>query len=121
MSRNEYLQDGSDGATTEVDIYIADGEKALLRLAARQGVLDAEEEARAERFRFDRDRTAYCDAHVLLREMLSRHAHVAPANWRFRRTAKGRPEVGETPCATAPGLRFNLSHTDALVCCAVTH
>lgn len=81
-------------------------------------LLDAEERARAARFRFEHDRQSYIAAHALLRAMLSERLPVAPADWRFTVNPQGKPEV-----VTAPGeprLRVNLSHTRGLVAAALT-
>lgn len=105
----------------DVTLHIAWGAPTLARLAADIDVLDADERARAARFRTQADRTMYCAAHVLLRHALSREATPAPAHWRFRRGPHGRPEIDTNACPHAGALRFNLSHTRALVCCALTH
>lgn len=80
--------------------------------------LDEQERQRYERFYFPRHRHEYLVAHALLRSCLSRYADVHPREWQFSTNAYGRPEIhveqGVTP------LRFNLSHTDGLVACAVT-
>ena len=86
-------------------------------LAAWAAMLDAEERARAARFRMDADRRAYVAAHALTRLMLSATAPVAPADWRVIRGHAGKPEID--PAHGLPWLRFNLSHTRGLVACAV--
>jgi len=103
-----------------VDLHIACGGGALAALAGHTGLLDAGELARADRFRFAADRLVYQAAHVLLRRALSRHAPPAPAQWRFISGANGRPEIDTAACPDGAGLRFNLSHTRGLVCCAAT-
>jgi 4'-phosphopantetheinyl transferase len=103
-----------------VTLHIACGAPALAQLAAGAAVLDADEQARAARFRLDADREAYSAAHVLLRQALSQEAAAPPAHWRFRRGAHGRPEIDTAACPDAGALRFNLSHTRGLVCCALT-
>lgn len=101
-------------------LHIASGAPALAQLAAGAAVLDADEQTRAARFRLDADREAYRAAHVLLRYALSQEAAPAPGHWRFRRGAHGRPEIDTAACPDAGELRFNLSHTRGLVCCALT-
>ncbi len=51
--------------------------------------------------------------------MLSRYAPVAPQDWEFEYSAKGKPSVASR--LGLPHLQFNHSHADALVACAVTH
>jgi 4'-phosphopantetheinyl transferase len=82
-------------------------------LAACRPMLSAEERARTDRFRFERDATLYAAAHVLLRKMLAAHGVPDP---RFRVNAWGKPELD----GADPALRFNLTHTRGLAACAVT-
>lgn len=81
--------------------------------------LSPDEQARHERFRFDRHRHQYLVAHALVREMLARLLGPDPAAWQFRTVANGRPEIAG-PLTTERALRFNLSHTEGLVVCAAT-
>jgi 4'-phosphopantetheinyl transferase len=74
---------------------------------------------RMARLVFDRDRRRFLITRALVRTMLSRYARVAPAEWRFIANVHGRPEIFDRPSG-APDLRFNLSHTDGLIACAVT-
>jgi 4'-phosphopantetheinyl transferase len=75
------------------------------------------ERARIGRYRFDVDRRQHLVTRALLRAALSRHAAVAPEEWRFRENAHGRPEIDPPPFAA---LRFNATNTKTLVACAVT-
>jgi 4'-phosphopantetheinyl transferase len=59
-------------------------------------------------------RATHLLARALVRTTLSRYASVPPESWRFEVGAHGKPEI-----VGAPGLRFNLSHTDGVVACAV--
>ena len=81
-------------------------------------VLSAEE---CERYaRFDRAslRTRYAQAHVFLRQTLSRFAAVGPADWQFGQGEFGRPFVAGP--AAGLGLNFNLSHSRDYAACVVT-
>ena len=80
-------------------------------------LLDAAEQARADRFRFAEDRDSYVAAHALLRTMLSRQAPVAAPDWRFVAAAGGKPML--EPSHGRPDLTFSLSHTRGIVACAV--
>jgi len=53
-----------------------------------------------------------------LRRTLSRHAAVAPHDWRFVSDAHGRPFVDTR--GGHPAIAFNLSHTRGLAACAVS-
>jgi 4'-phosphopantetheinyl transferase len=85
--------------------------------SAYAGLLTAAEQARRERYRFERDRHTFLVTRALVRTVLSRYCSVRPADWRFAENAYGRPEIAEP--AGHPPLRFNLSHTAGLIACAV--
>lgn len=86
---------------------------------SRAALLAPEEHERALRFRFERDRVRFVATRVMVRSVLSRYAPIAPADWHFQFNAHGRPQVAARH-APAAGLRFNVSHADALVVVAVT-
>ena len=85
-------------------------------LARLRAMLTDEERARADRYRFARDRRASLVTRALVRVTLSRYCDVPPARWRFRTHDHGRPEVA----SPASPLRFNVSHTEGLVVCLVS-
>jgi 4'-phosphopantetheinyl transferase len=82
-------------------------------------LITPDENERMSRFVFERDRRQFLITRALVRTMLSRYAAVAPKDWRFITNPFGRPEVLDRPDGVAD-LRFNLSHTDGLIGCAVT-
>jgi 4'-phosphopantetheinyl transferase len=89
------------------------------RDAGRQGSLDelsAEEQARAGRFRFDRDRERFVARRLFLRAVLCEYIGASPAEVRFRTTALGRPELDPDR-----GVSFSTSHSDGLAVVAVAH
>ncbi len=105
-------------ADGEVHVWIAP--IAATEPAAEEcgwSLLDANERASADRFRVARVRLEYIAAHSLARIALSQYASVDPAAWRFRRGIHGKPEIAGP--AGAEELRFNLSHTERLVACAI--
>jgi 4'-phosphopantetheinyl transferase len=81
---------------------------------AYEGLLGAEEAQRYGRFTLERARRQYLVTRALVRAALSWHHPTEPAAWQFRSNAHGRPEL--TPHSD---LRFNASHCDGLVVCAV--
>jgi 4'-phosphopantetheinyl transferase len=85
--------------------------------AGALAMLSSDEQARAARFVFLRDRVTFVAAHALLRQALSEYADVAPGAWIFEQAAHGKPRLGGRLAAT--GLRFNLAHTHGLVACVV--
>lgn len=86
------------------------------RLAAYDRLLTADERRRGQRFRFERDRHAFLVTRALVRTVLSRYEDVDPADWRFVTRSHGRPELAPD---MGSRMRFNLSHTDGLIACAV--
>lgn len=88
------------------------------RLAGQLGLLCDQERARLSRMRADSARLDFTAGRFLVRTVLSQHAAVAPADWRFRQGPHGRPEIDEP--AAHRDLRFNISHTRGLVACAVS-
>lgn len=86
-------------------------------LAACRELLSDDELARYRRFRFEHHARDYLLAHALARSSLSRYAGTTPGNWCFTSGEHGRPEIaGSNP----QQLRFNITHTDGLVGCAIT-
>jgi 4'-phosphopantetheinyl transferase len=102
-----------------VDLVHPDSAEALARQEAYRALLSNEEAERMARLVFERDRRRFLLTRALVRTMLSRYASVAPAAWSFTANVHGRPEILHRPRGV-PDLRFNLSHTDGLIACAVT-
>ncbi len=77
-------------------------------------VLDADELARADRFRRSEDRICYIAAHALLRTALGAATGRPPASLVFGRGSFGKPFL-----PAAPALHFSLTHTDRLTAVAL--
>jgi 4'-phosphopantetheinyl transferase len=78
--------------------------------------LSADEQARAARFHFARDRERFVAARGLLREILALYLNTAAKRLRFRYGAHGKPTLAEYG-----DLRFNLSHSHDTMLVAVAH
>ena len=102
-----------------IDLARSDSAEAPARSLSYHGLLTPDEHARMGRLIFERDRQRFLLTRALVRTTLSRYSAVAPADWRFVTNAYGRPEIANRPSGV-PDLRFNVSHTDGLVACAVT-
>jgi 4'-phosphopantetheinyl transferase len=87
-------------------------------VARWRACLDAAEQAKADRFHFEVDRTTYVAAHWLVRNALASVGGLPPSDWRFIAGKHGKP--GIDPTLAHPGLQFNLSHTRGFVGCAVS-
>ena len=105
--------------SVHVDLVRTDSAEALDKRHQYLPLMSAEEHVRMGRLVFERDRHRFLLTRALVRNMLSRYAPVAPADWQFIANAHGRPEILDRP-AGVPDLRFNISHTDGLIACAVT-
>jgi len=89
-------------AVVEVHLGALDvGEAELAHFA---GLIDAEERARAERYRFERDRRRFIVRRGWLRTLLGRHVGQAPERLTFTFGPYGKPEL-------ASGLCFSQSHS----------
>jgi 4'-phosphopantetheinyl transferase len=102
----------------EVSVWwMEPGTPSAAAVAQWRACLDEAEQVRADRFRFEEDRTTYIAAHWLLRTALSSVANVPPAQWRFLIEPRGKPRID--PAHGRPELQFNLSHTRGFVACAI--
>ena len=102
-----------------VDLVHSDSPDAWAQHEGYRALLSAEEHDRMARLVFERDRRRFLLTRALVRTMLSRYASVRPRDWRFIANVHGRPEIVDRPQGV-PDLRFNVSHTDGLIACAVT-
>ena len=102
-----------------VDLVAADSPDAWAQHDAYRALLSPDEHERMARLIFERDRRRFLLTRALVRTMLSRYAGVPPADWSFIANVHGRPEILDRPRGV-PDLRFNLSHTEGLIACAVT-
>jgi 4'-phosphopantetheinyl transferase len=91
----------------------------LAQLPSYDTLLTGEERERAGRFYRQADRDRFVIGRALARTMLSHFGDAPPRAWSIVIDERGRPELGERPSAT-PDLRFNLSHTDGLIACALS-
>ncbi len=81
-----------------------------------QALLDSTEQHHYGRLPRPAAQHAYLLTRVLVRTMLSHYRPLPPSAWRFQPGPQGRPEIVNPQ---AQGLRFNVSHTQGLLACAV--
>jgi len=84
-------------------------------LATLRLLLSADEVARAERFRFERDRDRYVVGRASLRRLLGSYLDASPESLRFSYSRHRKPALSEPRTS----LSFNLSHSDDLALYAV--
>lgn len=81
-----------------------------------KGLLTEAETTKQQRYRFEKDQHDALITRAFIRDLLSHYADIRPEDWRFEKGEKDKPEIINAPIP----LRFNLSHTDELIICAVT-
>lgn len=99
----------------EVHVWRAALDHADVVVTACQRVLTPEENERAKRFVFKRDRDRFIVARSTLRTILGRYAGRDPAQLRFSYAKHGKPSLDD-----ADGLFFNLSHSRSIALYAVS-
>ena len=101
----------------EIHVWHAALDREETILGELEATLSLEEKARADRFHFVNDRNRFVVARGLLRELLGRYLHQAPAGLEFSYGQHGKPSLsGEN---ASSGLCFNLSHSSGLVVFAI--
>jgi 4'-phosphopantetheinyl transferase len=80
--------------------------------------LSSDEQARAARFKFERDRRRYAVGRGALRGILATYAGCQPGEIRFAYGPHGKPMLADS--TAAEGLEFNASGSEELAVCAVT-
>ena len=106
-------------AADTVDLWCFFYEEALQDAARRQryaALMTPDEQARHQRYHFEKDRRLFLATRALVRTVLSRYAATSPADWRFVCNEYGKPRIA----GEATQLHFNLSNTRGLVVCAVS-
>lgn len=117
-----YLTNVTPSQPEVVDVWVAPLDPDLAAVGDGAGLLDAEELARAGRFRSPADRRRFVAAHAGLRFLLGARLGIDPAAVVLARDPcplcggpHGRPVV-----VGAPGLEVSMSHTDGMVAYALT-
>lgn len=100
--------------TMKVDVEWIDLDAPTPELGHWYGMLDSEERAQAQRFRFDCDQRHYITRRGWLRELLSSRLGRAPSEIRFSRNSFGKPTLPQL------NLTFNLSCSAGKALCVVT-
>ncbi len=86
-------------------------------LSAYKDLMSPDELERQQKFYFAKDRHQFLITRALVRTTLSRYTGIAPEDLRFYSNEYGRPEIFMKK--NSMPLRFNLSHSDGLIGCAV--
>lgn len=101
----------------EIHVWRASLDAETSRVEDLQQLLSADEQKRAERFYFDKDRVHFIVARGALRIILSHYVSRKPEDLSFCYNPNGKPALTETHDGVA--LRFNLSHSQGLALYAI--
>jgi 4'-phosphopantetheinyl transferase len=117
FSRPEWRQAPADFAlgSNEVHVWLIDSSANDFARCAE--LLSGDEQAHAERFKFDKDRKLYTVAHAALRSILSRYLRTPAEKIEFATGANGKPRLASD---LPVDLRFNLSHSGNSAAVALT-
>ena len=85
-------------------------------LARYKSILNEEELKKQNSYIFAEKRHNALITRAFVRDLLSHYMAIHPSHWQFKAGSHGKPEI-VNPLLP---LRFNLSHTDDLIICAVT-
>jgi 4'-phosphopantetheinyl transferase len=102
----------------QVHVWRATLDLSPLQIDSFRRTLASDEQARAERFYFHRDRERFIAARGVLRAILGRYLNKAPASLSFCYSSHGKPALVSESGGDA--LRFNISHSHGVALYAVT-
>ncbi len=95
----------------EVQVWHADLD-AFGSQSSAVATLSLDEQARASRFRFERDRRRFSAGRHILRRLLGRYLEIHAGDLEFQCSAYGKPELSGKQANS--GLMFNVSHSGAV-------
>ncbi len=118
----EFLWEPSPASPTlsreDVHVWCGSLEQPAWRVQCFHGVLSSAEQARAERFKFEKHRRRYIVSQGQLRAILGHYLGLEPGEVQFRQGQRGKPELPESHGGVP--LCFNISHSGELNLCALT-
>lgn len=99
----------------EVHVWQANLDDTVRDLSLRSDILSEQEQERAKRFYFERDRSRFVAGRILLRTILGRYTTISPSELQFSNGPHGKPVLE----GDAASICFNLSHSNdlALIIC----
>lgn len=124
MTRVEQINDWctpdrvSPLSAQEAQLWLVSLEPSGEEVAIAQSFLSEDEQARAARFRFERDRKHYVVARGTLRWLLSAYLGIQPKRLQFQYNEAGKPSL--IRLGGEPVLHFNVSHSHTLAAYAFT-
>jgi 4'-phosphopantetheinyl transferase len=100
----------------EVHVWLANLDRSLGQLSKLGSMLSAEEQVRANRFRFEKHRNRYIAARAVLRSLLAAYLEIDATAVQLSYNAHGKPDLADP----ADDLRFNLAHSSVLALYGIT-
>jgi 4'-phosphopantetheinyl transferase len=99
-------------AADEIHVWRANLEREESVIRQFEKTLSADEQARANRFRFQPDRNHFIATRGILRELLGKYINRAPADLEFDYGPQGKPILRAEP--SQPSVQFNVSHSGCM-------
>ena len=101
-----------DLVTNEIHVWCASLDQAVSRLHRLRQTLSMDERMRAERFRFEQDRTRFIVSRGILRTILGRYLNVEPGRLQFCYGKNGKPMLADTFGKRT--IFFNMSDSEGI-------
>jgi 4'-phosphopantetheinyl transferase len=105
-------------SSQDVHVWRAELEQPTAWIEKLLQTLSEDEQIRAKRFYYERDRKHFIVGRGLLRTILGRYIGVAPQQIQFCYGSRGKPSLAAT--GTDSAIQFNLSHSQGLALYAIT-
>jgi 4'-phosphopantetheinyl transferase len=102
----------------QVHLWLTWVDQAIAQVPQLRQILSADEQARADRFYFERDRHRFTISRGRLRQILSHYLNTPAEQIQFCYGTYGKPSLASSLANT--GLQFNLAHSGEVVLCGVT-
>ncbi len=116
---NDATTSGEQMREDQIDVWRIDFDRVAADVVEQlRDTLSADEGARANRFRFDRDRRVFVITRGALRSLLAGRLGVSPSEIRFRYGSAGKPSLADL--ASGGELHFNVTHAGSLALIAIT-
>jgi 4'-phosphopantetheinyl transferase len=102
----------------KAEIWTIQLDHASIQMDLCEEVLSTDEQERAAKFKFQRDRRRYIVAHATLRSILAAHMTKSPQELTFTHGKNGKPYLAGTDIER--DIQFNLTHSHEVALLAVT-
>lgn len=104
----------------EVHVWRASLEQPGVIVENLRRLLSRDEQGRADRFHFEKDRSHFIVARAGLRRLLGRYLEIKPAELQFAYGDYGKPHLASAMVDQPAELKFNLAHAGGLAVYAFT-